>query len=151
MLIKEGKKQMSEKFDLSRFTTEHKRSFDRALTEIKRGKKQTHWMWYIFPQLRGLGTSYMANFFGIKGIGEARAYIEDEYLGGNLRTISNALLSLESNDPRAVMGVPDNMKLRSCMTLFLHATDDNAVFRAVLDKFFGGEEDEATLEILGKG
>ena len=140
---------MSEKFDLSRFTTEHKRSFDRALAEIKRGKKQTHWMWYIFPQLRGLGTSYMANFFGIKGIGEARAFIEDEYLGGNLRTISNALLSLESNDPRAVMGVPDNMKLRSCMTLFLHATDDNAVFRAVLDKFFGGEEDTKTLEMLG--
>lgn len=106
-------------------------------------------MWYIFPQLRGLGTSYMANFFGIKGIGEARAFIEDEYLGGNLRTISNALLSLESNDPRAVMGVPDNMKLRSCMTLFLHATDDNAVFRAVLDKFFGGEEDTKTLEMLG--
>lgn len=140
---------MSESYDLMRFTIEQQRSFDRALAEIKRGKKQTHWMWYIFPQLRGLGTSYMANFFGIKGIGEARAYIEDEYLGGNLRTISNALLSLESNDPRAVMGVPDNMKLRSCMTLFLHATDDNAVFRAVLDKFFGGEEDTKTLEMLG--
>ena len=151
MLIKEGKKQMSEKFDLSRFTTEHKRSFDRALAEIKRGKKQTHWMWYIFPQVSGLGSSYMAVFFSIKSMAEARAFIEDEYLGGNLREISNALLTLENNDARYVMGLPDNRKLRSCMTLFLHATDDNEVFRAVLDKFFGGEEDEATLEILGKG
>lgn len=149
MLIKEGKKQMSEKFDLSRFTTEHKRSFDRALAEIKRGKKQTHWMWYIFPQVSGLGSSYMAVFFSIKSMAEARAFIEDEYLGGNLRTISSALLSLESNDPRAVMGFPDDMKLRSSMTLFLRATDDNEVFRAVLDKFFGGEEDPKTLEMLG--
>ena len=149
MLINEGKKQMSEKFDLSRFTTEHKRSFDRALAEIKRGKKQTHWMWYIFPQVSGLGSSYMAVFFSIKSMAEARAFIEDEYLGGNLRTISSALLSLESNDPRAVMGFPDDMKLRSSMTLFLRATDDNEVFRAVLDKFFGGEEDPKTLEMLG--
>ncbi len=149
MLSKEGKKQMSEKFDLSRFTTEHKRSFDRALAEIKRGKKQTHWMWYIFPQMRGLGTSYMANFYGIQSLDEARAYIGDEYLGANLREISSALLELECNDPRAVMGFPDDMKLRSSMTLFLRATDDNEVFRAVLDKFFGGDEDPKTLEMLG--
>lgn len=135
--------------NLSRFTIEHKRSFDRALSEIRRGRKLSHWMWYIFPQMQGLGTSYMANFFGIKSLNEARAFIGDEYLGGNLREISSALLSLESSDPRAVMGVPDNMKLRSCMTLFLHATDDNDVFRAVLDKYFGGEEDPRTLELLG--
>jgi uncharacterized protein (DUF1810 family) len=108
-------------------------------------------MWYIFPQISGLGDSYMSRFFAIKSLDEARAFIEDEYLGGNLREISNALLTLENNDARYVMGLPDNRKLRSCMTLFLHATDDNEVFRAVLDKFFGGEEDEATLEILGKG
>lgn len=108
-------------------------------------------MWYIFPQISGLGDSYMSRFFAIKSLDEARAFIEDEYLGGNLREISNALLTLENNDARYVMGLPDNRKLRSCMTLFLHATDDNEVFRTVLDKFFGGEEDEATLEILGKG
>lgn len=140
---------MPENINLSRFTIEHKRSFDRALSEIRRGRKLSHWMWYIFPQMRGLGTSYMANFFGIRSLDEARAFVADEYLGGNLREISHALLALESNDPRAVMGVPDNMKLRSCMTLFLHATDDNAVFRAVLDKYFGGEEDPRTLELLG--
>ena len=105
-------------------------------------------MWYIFPQVSGLGSSYMSVFFSIKSMAEARAFIEDEYLGGNLRTISSALLSLESNDPRAVMGFPDDMKLRSSMTLFLRATDDNAVFRAVLDKFFGGEEDKKTVEII---
>lgn len=140
---------MPENINLSRFTIEHKRSFDRALSEIRRGRKLSHWMWYIFPQMRGLGTSYMANFFGIRSLDEARAFVADEYLGGNLREISHSLLALESNDPRAVMGVPDNMKLRSCMTLFLHATDDNAVFRAVLDKYFGGEEDPRTLELLG--
>lgn len=137
--------------NLNRFTVEHKRSFDRALAEIKSGRKRSHWMWYIFPQIYGLGDSYMSRFFAIKSLDEARAFIEDEYLGGNLREISNALLTLENNDARYVMGLPDNRKLRSCMTLFLHATDDNEVFRAVLDKFFGGEEDEATLEILGKG
>ena len=137
--------------NLNRFTVEHKRSFDRALAEIKSGRKRSHWMWYIFPQISGLGDSYMSRFFAIKSLDEARAFIEDEYLGGNLREISNALLTLENNDARYVMGLPDNRKLRSCMTLFLHATDDNEVFRAVLDKFFGGEEDDATLEILGKG
>lgn len=137
--------------NLNRFTVEHKRSFDRALAEIKSGRKRSHWMWYIFPQISGLGDSYMSRFFAIKSLDEARAFIEDEYLGGNLREISNALLTLENNDARYVMGLPDNRKLRSCMTLFLHATDDNEVFRTVLDKFFGGEEDEATLEILGKG
>ena len=137
--------------NLNRFTVEHKRSFDRALAEIKSGRKRSHWMWYIFPQISGLGDSYMSRFFAIKSLDEARAFMEDEYLGGNLREISNALLTLENNDARYVMGLPDNRKLRSCMTLFLHATDDNEVFRAVLDKFFGGEEDEATLEILGKG
>lgn len=137
--------------NLNRFTVEHKRSFDRALAEIKSGRKRSHWMWYIFPQISGLGDSYMSRFFAIKSLDEARAFIEDEYLGGNLREISNALLTLENNDARYVMGLPDNRKLRSCMTLFLHATDDNEIFRAVLDKFFGGEEDDATLEILGKG
>ena len=137
--------------NLNRFTVEHKRSFDRALAEIKSGRKRSHWMWYIFPQISGLGDSYMSRFFAIKSLDEARAFIEDEYLGGNLREISNALLTLENNDARYVMGLPDNRQLRSCMTLFLHATDDNEVFRAVLDKFFGGEEDDATLEILGKG
>lgn len=142
---------MLEKTDLKRFAVEHQRSFERALFEIRRGRKLSHWMWYIFPQLRGLGMSDTAIYFGIEDLDEARAFIGDEYLGGNLREISSALLDIESNNPRAVMGVTDSMKLRSCMTLFLHATDDNGVFRAVLDKFFGGEEDEATLEILGKG
>ncbi len=140
---------MAESFNLNRFTIEQKRSYERALSEIKSGRKRTHWMWYIFPQIIGLGESSMSRLFAIKSLGEARAYLEDPYLGGNLREISSALLSLESNDARYVMGLPDNRKLRSSMTLFLHATDDNEVFRAVLDKFFGGEEDPATLEILG--
>lgn len=140
---------MSQNVDLSRFTVEHKRSYERALFEIRRGRKLSHWMWYIFPQLRGLGMSDKAIYFGIEDLDEARAFISDEYLGGNLREISSALLDIESNNPRAVMGVIDSMKLCSCMTLFLHASDDNGVFSAVLDKYFGGEEDPRTLELLG--
>ena len=134
---------------LDRFLEAQERMYETALKEIKNGEKESHWMWYIFPQISGLGSSYMSTFFAIKDLDEARAFIGDEYLGGNLREISNALVALENNDAHYVMGQPDNRKLRSCMTLFLHATDDNEVFLAVLDKFFGGEEDEATLEILG--
>ena len=134
--------------NLNRFTVEHKRSFDRALAEIKSGRKRSHWMWYIFPQISGLGDSYMSRFFAIKSLDEARAFIEDEYLGGNLREISNALLTLENNDARYVMGLPDNRKLRSCMTLFELADPDCALYARVLEEFFGGKRDHMTLDLI---
>ena len=105
-----------ENYDLSRFTTAHNLSFGLALSEIENGRKESHWMWYIFPQIKGLGKSSMCEIYGIVDLGEAEAFLKDEYLGGNLIKICNALLKLESCDPIAIlgdMGHIDAMKLKS--------------------------------------
>ncbi len=106
-------------------------------------------MWYIFPQLRGLGMSSTSYFYGIESLEEARAFLDDPYLGGNLREISQALLSLDTGDARSVMGSPDDLKLRSSMTLFSLAAPEEPVFKKVLEKFYRGVQDPATLRILG--
>ncbi|MBQ1196917.1 MAG: DUF1810 domain-containing protein [Clostridia bacterium] len=141
---------MNRDYDLERFLEAQSFSYAHALREIQRGRKQTHWMWYIFPQLRGLGRSYNSQYYGIADINEARAYLEHPVLGARLRELCEILLGLEQNDPYAVMGSPDDIKLRSSMTLFAHVAEDNAVFLAVLDKFFGGKQDGYTLRILNK-
>ena len=135
-------------YDLSRFVDAHKRSYDRALAEIRNGYKASHGMWYIFPQIQGLGRSSSASYYAIRDLNEAMAFISHPYLGGNLREISEALLQLDSNDPVAVMGWPDDLKLRSCMTLFANACEDNEVFLKVLEKYYGGKPDGETLKIL---
>ena len=137
---------------IERFVKEQKQNYDIALSEIKSGWKRSHWMWYIFPQLKGLGMTSTADYYGINDIGEAREYLSDEYLENNLKTISNALLDLEESDPEVVLGYPDNLKLRSCMTLFYYASeneDAKAVFKAVIDKYYNGEFDYRTEEMLG--
>jgi len=139
-------------YDLSRFTEAHQTMFETALSEIRNGRKESHWMWYIFPQLRGLGCSYNSRHYGIVDIGEAIAFLNDPYLGGNLIKICNALLALTSNDPFAVlgdMGYVDARKLKSSMTLFSLASNGEEVFDAVLKKFFHGEKDDKTLRLLG--
>lgn len=136
-------------YDLSRYTQSHQTDFCRALSEIQRGRKETHWMWYIFPQIQGLGHSPTAVYYAIQSAGEARAFLKDPYLIGNLCQICSALLELNTNDPLAVFGHPDNMKLKSSMTLFACVADDPDLFKRVLDKFFDGEKDEKTLQILG--
>lgn len=136
--------------DLSRFHSAHKYDYESALAEIKRGRKTSCWMWYIFPQIAGLGTSFTAEYYAIADVQEASAYLQDSVLGAHLLEISEALLELESNDALAVLGCPDNLKLRSCMTLFLEIAPENKVFKAVLDKYFGGKPDERTLRILKK-
>ena len=139
---------MSKEYDLERFVEAHKYSYHHALEEMRRGRKQTHWIWFIFPQLKHLGRSYNARYYGIADIGEARAYLAHPLLGTRLREICAVILSLEGSDPLALMGSPDDMKLRSSMTLFAKATDDNEVFLAVLDKYYGGAQDPVTLGIL---
>ena len=136
-------------FDLQRFTDAQKRSYVTAREEIRRGRKRSHWMWYIFPQMRGLGFSSNAHYYGIVGLEEARAYLADPYLGGNLREISGLLLELDTNDPYRVFGTPDDMKLHSSMTLFALVSEEGSVFHRVLDKFYGGTMDRGTLRILG--
>lgn len=137
-------------YDLSRFLEAQKNSYDTALREIRAGRKRSHWMWYIFPQIRGLGYSAMAQHYAIRDLGEAREYVQHPVLGPRLIEISEALLSLDESDPRRVMGSPDDLKLRSCMTLFQSATPDQPVFGKVLDKFYGGQPDGRTLEILSR-
>ena len=137
-----------EKFDLSRFTNAHKLSFGSALREIKNGRKETHWMWYIFPQILGLGMSETSIYYAIRNTEEARAFLDDPYLGGNLKEICLALLSLNESNASVIFGYPDDMKLKSSMTLFAAVSDENSVFHQVLDKFFGGEQDERTLTLI---
>ena len=134
--------------NLSRFTSAHKRDFETALREIKNGRKYSHWMWYIFPQIYGLGFSATSQHYAMRSIDEAKAFLDDPYLGANLREICNALLELPTDDAYYIFGSPDDMKLCSSMTLFAVASDED-IFRKVLDKYYDGKKDRKTLEILG--
>ncbi len=136
-------------YDVSRFTDAQRHSYSTALAEIKRGRKTSHWMWYIFPQVSGLGFSSTAQYYSISGLEEAREYLTDDYLRNNLLEISYALLKLPGNDAEAVLGWPDCLKLRSCMTLFKSADPDEPIFQQVLDKYYGGRDDSKTVDILG--
>jgi len=142
---------MPENFDLERFRDMQRRHYPRALSEIRNGRKESHWIWYIFPQLRALGMSSNAVYYGIEGLEEARAYMADPYLSGNLLEITGALLVHRDERLEDLMGSRiDAVKLRSCMTLFEQASDDE-LFPQVLDAFFRGERDPETLRILGIG
>lgn len=134
--------------NLKRFLTAHQTYYRTALQEIKAGQKRSHWMWFIFPQIAGLGYSETAQYYAIRDLNEAKAYMEDGTLGRNLVEISEALLEVKSNDAGEVMGWPDNLKLKSSMTLFSLAKPECEVFQKVLDKFFHGERDQKTVEIL---
>ena len=137
-------------YDLQRFKDAQERDYRQALAEIRAGRKRSHWIWYVFPQLQGLGRSPMCARYGIRGMGEAEAYLADETLRGRLVEISRALLELEGSDPVTVMGHIDALKLRSCMTLFSLARGADPAFQEVLDRYFGGEPDPLTLELLGR-
>ncbi len=133
---------------LRRFLSAQERDYDRALEEIRGGRKRSHWMWYIFPQIQGLGFSSTAQYYGIKDLEEAKDYMEHPLLSARLVEISGALLTLPTDNATAVMGYPDDLKLCSCMTLFEQAKPEEPVFGKVLDKFYGGERDARTLAIL---
>ena len=139
---------MDDIYNLARFVKAQERNYSNAFSELSQGRKRSHWMWYIFPQIVGLGMTVISYEFSIKSLDEAVAFLEHPYLGKNIREISNVLLGLESNDATAIMGFPDDLKLRSSMTLFAEAAPDEEVFQKVLDKFYDGKKDERTLEIL---
>lgn len=134
--------------DLKRFYEAQNYDYKTALAEIRSGRKVGHWMWYIFPQIAGLGKSSMAQYYAIHDLNEARDYLNDKVLSSRLEEISEALLHLKTDDPLQVMGWPDNLKLRSSMTLFAEADPHRHVFGKVLEKYFRGEKDPATLKIL---
>lgn len=137
-------------FRLNRFVEAQRDAYPRALEEIRKGRKTTHWIWYIFPQLTQLGHSFNARYYGISGREEAIAYLEDPLLSKNLIEISEVLLSLPTDNPEEVLGYVDSMKLRSSMTLFEAVSEDETVFTEILEKFYGGQRDELTLRFLGK-
>ena len=130
--------------DLQRFVDAQSQTYDQALAELRAGEKRTHWMWFVFPQIAGLGRSGMAQRYAVTGLAEARAYLAHPVLGPRLRECAAALTGLAERDPVAVFGPVDAQKLRSSMTLFARAAPDEPVFTRVLDRYFGGEQDEAT-------
>ncbi len=133
---------------LEKFHKAQEKDYKTALREIQNGRKDSHWMWYIFPQLKGLGRSGMADYYGISNINEAKQYLADPVLGPRLLEISSALLEIDTNDAEKVMGYPDHLKLKSCMTLFAAADPHNEIFQKVLQKYFNGEKDQKTLWLL---
>ena len=133
-------------FSLDRFRSAHEGSYETALQEIKAGRKQSHWMWYIFPQFHGRGHSTMAMYYEIQSKTEAVEYWNDPVLRSHMEEICQELLKLEGSIDW-IMGYPDNLKLRSCMTLFWLVTGEQ-LFKDVLDKFYGGELDEYTVQKL---
>lgn len=135
-------------FDLSRYYEAQRNNYQIALEEIRSGKKRSHWMWFIFPQLKGLGRSGMADFYGIQNREEARAYLNDAVLGKRLIEISDAFLQLNGKDANQILGSPDDLKLRSSMTLFSLLENTDRVFQLVLDKYFGGKKDPMTIALL---
>lgn len=135
---------------LNRFLEAQKIMYETALEEIKKGEKESHWIWYIFPQLRGLGYSPKAYTYGIDGLEEAKAYLEHPVLSARLIEITEALLSHQGKDIEDIMGDIDALKLRSSMTLFALISEADSVFHQVLEVFYDSKMDEMTLELLGK-
>ena len=138
-------------WNLERFIRAQEPIWHTALNEITTGRKRSHWMWFIFPQLRGLGSSWMANEYSLSGLEEAEAYWQHPVLRARLYMMCEALMVQETSNARDIFDFPDNLKLCSCMTLFAHAAPEEEMFRRVLDKFFEGREDEQTLWHLSAG
>jgi uncharacterized protein (DUF1810 family) len=134
--------------DLQRFVDAQDRVYDTVVDELRDGRKRSHWIWFVFPQIRGLGSSPTAVRFGIASTDEARAYLAHQLLGPRLRECTRLVSQIEGRSIEEVFGWPDYLKVRSSMTLFARSTDDNGDFLAVLEKFYGGEEDPATLARL---
>ncbi|MFV5692943.1 DUF1810 domain-containing protein [Flavobacterium sp. LT1R49] len=141
---------MTDTNELLRFLDAQNQVYLKALAEIKNGKKDTHWMWYIFPQIKGLGSSETAQYYGIKDLNEATAYLQHPILGKHLIEISEEVSNLNGKTASEIFGTPDDMKLRSCMTLFANVKNADPVFQKVLEKYFNGLPDQLTLELLNR-
>lgn len=139
---------METTYNLNRFLEAQKTKYNEALTEIKKGKKQGHWMWYIFPQIAGLGFSEYNVFYAIKNIEEATQYLQHPVLGKRLIQISKAVLEINGKTANEIFGKPDDRKLQSCMTLFNQVKNSEPIFQDVLDKYYQGTKDEKTIQLL---
>ena len=139
---------MDDPFELQRFVDAQDRVYDRVVAELRAGRKHSHWIWFIFPQLAALGSSSTARLYGIKSLAEAQAYLAHPVLGARLHECTQLLAAIEGASIKEIFPWPDNLKVCSSMTLFSQATADNADFQAVLDTFYDGELDVRTLELL---
>ena len=139
---------MSDPHDLQRFVDAQNPVFDQVLSELQAGRKRSHWMWFIFPQIRGLGASPMANRYAISSIAEARAYLGHPILGPRLHECTRLVTEIEGRTIAEIFGYPDDLKFRSSMTLFAHATPDNKIFMEAIAKYFTDGDDPLTLERL---
>lgn len=140
-----------DRYDLNRFVDAQESAYEQALSEIRSGRKRSHWMWFIFPQIAGLGSSPTAQHYAISSLAEAQAYLRHPILGPRLLEAAEAVLALEGRAIADVFGYPDDLKLKSCATLFAQASPAGSVFEQLLDKCFGGEQDEKTLHLLRTG
>jgi len=139
----------SDPYNLQRFVEAQEPAYEAARAELAAGAKRGHWIWFIFPQLKGLGMSAMSQEFGLSSLDEAKAYISHPILGARLRECTRLVLNVEGRSVDQIFGYPDNLKFRSSMTLFAKSTRDDRIFRDALEKYFGGEGDPLTLERLG--
>lgn len=137
-------------FDLKRFVDAQAAVYGNVVGELRDGRKRSHWMWFVFPQLRGLGGSPTAVHYGISSLDEARAYLDHALLGPRLRECARLVTGVQGRSAAQIFGSPDDLKLCSSMTLFAHATEDDADFVAVLEKYYDGRQDELTLKRLGR-
>ena len=139
----------SDRYDLARFVHAQEGVYDQALAEIRRGEKRSHWMWFVFPQIAGLGSSPTAQRYAIRSLDEARAYLEHPVLGPRLIECAEAALGVAGRSAAEIFGSPDDLKLRSCATLFASAGAPDSVFDRLLRQYYGSERDPKTLELLG--
>jgi uncharacterized protein (DUF1810 family) len=139
---------MEKSYDLNRFLEAQETKFQDALSEIRNGKKQTHWMWFVFPQIDGLGMTETTKFYAIRDITEATLFLQHPVLGKRLIEITKAFLDIEGKTANEILGKPDDRKLKSCMTLFGSLKSANPIFQKILDKYYQGTKDEKTLQLL---
>ena len=148
IMASEDPKSPAVPFDLSRFIEAQRGVYEQALAELEQGRKQSHWMWFIFPQIDGLGSSSTAKHYAIKSVAEAKAYLEHPLLGARLVKCCEALLNIRGKSASQIFGFPDDLKLRSCATLFSRVAGEGSVFSRVLDQYFEGKPDQRTIELL---
>jgi len=148
MVLSHDEHQVSDPYDLARFVHAQEDDYDRALAEIRSGRKQSHWMWYIFPQFAGLGFSSMSSRYAIQSLAEAKAFLAHPVLGPRLLACAEAVVSIDGRSATDIFGSPDDMKLCSSATLFACVSSPGSVFDRVLDKYYQGTRDDKTLRLL---
>jgi uncharacterized protein (DUF1810 family) len=141
---------MGDRYKLDRFIAAQNSIYEQVLVELKQGRKTSHWMWFIFPQLSGLGLSPLAQKFAIGSLAEAQTYLQHPVLGARLVECTQLVVQVDSRSAEEIFGYPDELKFRSCMTLFAHAAAENDLFAAALQKYFSGDQDVHTVELLSR-